>query len=280
MSYMLEDLMINRVDLVNEGANSEAFIELYKRKEQSRMNVSEIISKLKPEHAKVIQEALDAAEADVKKAKDDAADLKATLEAKETELEALKKAKCGEEQECECDGEEDDEGLCKVCGKPKKKTAKTKSGVNGLDEAEVIKSMPEAARDLYNQLKAQKEAAEELVRKNAEDQKQAEAVAKAATLKALPVAQESLVEVIKSASPEMLEVLTSINAAIEGTVLDEVGKSAGNGAGTAEADPWAAIEKKADEIAARDSVTKQRAITMVIKENPELYREYLNGGAN
>ena len=33
MPYELKDLVIDRVDLVDEGANSAAFIELYKRKE-------------------------------------------------------------------------------------------------------------------------------------------------------------------------------------------------------------------------------------------------------
>ena len=35
MPYLLEDLVIERIDLVDEGANSAAFIEIYKRKEQS-----------------------------------------------------------------------------------------------------------------------------------------------------------------------------------------------------------------------------------------------------
>ena len=69
MPYILEDLVIDRVDLVDEGANSAAFIELYKRKEQSKMNFEEILSKMKPEHAKVIQETLDTVTNDLTKAK-------------------------------------------------------------------------------------------------------------------------------------------------------------------------------------------------------------------
>ena len=113
------------------------------------------------------------------------------------------------------------------------------------------------------------------VAKDAE--KQAEAVAKAAELKALPIESEKLVGVLKSCSADMVDVLTTINAAIEGTVLDEVGKS---NAGSNGADAWSKIEAKADEIAKRDSVTKQKAVSIAIKENPELYKEYLQGGAN
>jgi uncharacterized protein YdaT len=102
-------------------------------------------------------------------------------------------------------------------------------------------------------------------------------VAKAAELKALPIKTEKLVEVLKNCGTDMIEVLTTINAAIEGTVLSEVGKS---NAGSNGADSWAKIESKADEIAKRDSVTKQKAVSIVIKENPELYKEYLQGGAN
>ena len=159
--------------------------------------------------------------------------------------------------------------MCKVCGKPKKKAA--------FDEEETLKSMPAAARAVFIKMRTQKEAAEEEVRKAKDAEKQAEAVAKAAELKALPIETEKLVGVLKSCSADMVDVLTTINAAIEGTVLDEVGKS---NAGSKGADAWSKIEAKADEIAKRDSVTKQKAVSIAIKENPELYKEYLQGGAN
>ena len=126
-------------------------------------------------------------------------------------------------------------------------------------------------------MKAQKEAAEEELRKSKEAEIQSKAVAKAAQLKALPVETEKLVEVLKGCSPELLDMLTTINAAIEGTVLDEVGKSAGGSTG---ADAWSKIEAKAEEVAKRDNVTKQKAVSIAIKENPDLYKEYLQGGAN
>lgn len=288
MPYLLEDLVIDRVDLVDEGANSAAFIELYKRKERSAtMDIKEILSKMKPEHSAVIQTELDKLSGEVTKAKEDLAtvttecstakqdlekakeDLKAANEGKEkaeSELEALK---AKESEECECDGEADENGMCKVCGKPKKKAA--------FDEEETLKSMPAAARAMFIKMRTQKEAAEEEVRKAKDAEAQAEAVAKAAELKALPIETDKLIGVLKNCSAEMVDVLTTINAAIEGTVLDEVGKS---NPGSKGADAWAKIEAKADEIAKRDSVTKQKAVSIAIKENPELYKEYLQGGAN
>jgi DNA repair exonuclease SbcCD ATPase subunit len=288
MPYLLEDLVVDRVDLVDEGANSAAFIELYKRKERdATMDIKEILSKMKPEHSSVIQAELDKLSGDVMKAKEDLAtvtterdtatqglekakeDLKAANEAKEKAESELETFKSQQSDACTCDGEADENGMCKVCGKPKKKAA--------FDEEETLKSMPAAARAMFIKMRTQKEAAEEEVRKAKDAEKQAEAVAKAAELKALPIETDKLVGVLKNCSADMVDVLTTINAAIEGTVLDEVGKS---NLGSKGADAWTKIEAKADEIAKRDSVTKQKAVSIAIKENPELYKEYLQGGAN
>ena len=288
MPYLLEDLVIDRVDLVDEGANSAAFIELYKRKERSAtMDIKEILSKMKPEHSAVIQAELDKLSGEVTKTKEDLAtvttecstakqdlekakeDLKAANEGKEKAESELETLKAKESEECECDGEADENGMCKVCGKPKKKAA--------FDEEETLKSMPAAARAMFIKMRTQKEAAEEEVRKAKDAEAQAEAVAKAAELKALPIETDKLVGVLKNCSTEMVDVLTTIKAAIEGTVLDEVGKS---NPGSKGADAWAKIEAKADEIAKRDNVTKQKAVSIAIKENPDLYKEYLQGGAN
>lgn len=270
MPYILDDLVINRVDLVDEGANSAAFIELYKRKEQSKMEVSEILSKMKPEHASVLQEAIDKAASDLAtvtaerdaavterdKANDD-------LAKANSELETLKA-----KHTCEaCGAALEADGSCPECG-----TSKSAA----FDETETIKSMPEGARAIFEKMKAQKDAAEEELRKAKEVEKTNEAIAKAKELKAIPVEQEKLVGIIKNASPEVLEVLAAASAAIEGMVLTEVGKS---NPGPSGADAWAKIEAKADEITKRDSVTKAKAITVAIKENPDLYKEYLQGGA-
>lgn len=281
MPNLVVDLDINRVDFVDEGANSASFIELYKRKEISAiMDVKEILSKMKPEHASVIESALtkaredleavtterDTAQQDLAKAKEDLSAANSELATKNAEIDTLKAKGCTKKY---------DEESCKSCDK--RESCRKASAGTGFDEEETIKSMPEAARAIFAKMKAQKEAAEEELRKSREAEQQAEAVAKAAQLKALPVASDKLVDVIKGCSPEMLDLLTSINQAIEGTVLDEVGKSAPGSAGT---DAWGMIEAKAVEIAKRDGVTKQKAVSIAIKENPDLYKEYLQGGAN
>lgn len=287
MLTLLEDLVIDRVDLVDEGANSAAFIELFKRKEQG-MNFTEILSKMKPEHAAVVQQEVDTNVEALNKAKADLDQANATISTQTEELteanEALAKAKeelaaANEELEvlkakgsgeCACDGASNEDGTCTVCGKKKS---------TGFDETEVLKAMPESVRAEFIKMREQKEAAEEQVRKNAEEKIEAEAVAKAATMKSLPVEQSVLVGILKSASPEVCEVLSAAATAIDEAVLGEVGKSRQNGTSSANsADAWNKIEKAAEEVAKRDNITKQKAIGVVIKEQPQLYKDYLNGG--
>lgn len=268
MPYLLEDLIINRVDLVDEGANSAAFIELCKRKEQNKMDVKEILSKMKPEHAEVIQAAIDSASEELKKAKEDLATVTKERDDAAQERDDAK-------EQLETANEELDKANSEL-ETLKADEAKAKSGAS-FDETETIKSMPEDVRAMFEKMKTQRDAAEAEVRKAKEAEQTAEAIAKAKELKAIPVEQDKLVDIIKGASTDLLDLLTVVNAAIEGTVLDEVGKSHTNGGG---ADAWSKIEAKAEEVVKRDSVTKAKAISTVIKENPELYKEYLQGGAN
>ncbi len=285
MPYELMDLVVNRVDLVDEGANSAAFIELYKRKETTNpMDFEAILGLMKPEHASVIKGVIEAKDADIAKARGDLDTANQSLAGKEVELneanEALAKANAEIEtlkakDYCECDGEADEDGKCKSCSKPKKSAS--------FDETETLKSMPEPMRSMFLKMRAQKEAAEEQVRKANEEKAEAAAIAKAASLKALPCEQSKLVAIVKSCTPEVLDLLTTINSAIETTVLGEVGKSKGNGAATdapaTSDEAWQQLEKKAAEIAKRDNVTIEKAMATALSENPDLYREYLNGGA-
>lgn len=264
MPYILEDLVVDRVDLVDEGANSAAFIELFKRKEHCKMDINEILSKMKPEHASVIQGALDTAAADLKKSNDERDEaIKERDEAINERDEAI-----NERDEARRERDEADDEL---------EATKANNNAAAFDETETIKSMPAEVRSVFEKMKLQKETAEEELRKARDAEKTAEAISKAKELKAIPYEQDKLVDIIKNADPAVLDLLTVVNTAIEGTVLDEVGKSA---TGTSSADAWAKIEAKADDIAKRDSITKAKAISVAIKENPDLYKEYLKGGAN
>lgn len=287
MTTLLEDLVIDRVDLCDEGANSEAFIELFKRKEQSSMDVKEVLSKMKPEHAKLIQDAMDASAASLKEAQDSVAAITKERDDAKAELVATQRS-LAETQKALDDMKEEHKPHPDGCDCPEckaKREAATKdskgSGNASFDQTETFKSMPKEVQDYLATLKTQKEAAESELRKSKEAAAEAEAVAKAESLKAIPVEKEKLVGILKTATPELIELLTVVNTAIEGTVLGEVGKSAQNSTGSANAnDAWAKIDAKAAELAKSNNITKAKAVSEVIRENPELYREYLEGGAN
>lgn len=258
MPYILEDLIVDRVDFVDEGANSAAFIEICKRKEQNNpMEFSEILSKMKPEHSSVVQAKLDELSVDLAKAREDLDAANTTIADQEGKLNEANEALAKANEELE--------------------TLKATDPAAGTESDEdVLKAMPENIREEFLKMRAQKEAAEEQVRKNEADKIEAEAVAKAATMKSLPVDQDTLVSVLKNCDKTVADILSAAAAAIDGTVLTEVGKS---GEGKPTHDAWEKIESEAEKVAKRDSITKQKAIAVVIKEQPELYREYLNGGA-
>lgn len=279
MSYLLEDLVVDRVDLVDEGANSAAFIELFKRKERKEsMDYKEVIAKMSPEQGKLVQAELDKLAGEVTKAKEDLATVTTERdEAKKQLDETNGKLETANDDlataKSELDALKQDEG--------KDDAAKDDAAKAAFDEEETMKAMPKEARELFTKMKAQKNAAEEELRKAKDAEKHADAVAKAATLKSLPIEQAKLVELVKGATPEVLELLATVATAMDETVLGEVGKSkAGAGTASTSNEAWAQIEAKANEVAKKDSISKAKAISKVVNENPDLYKQYLQGGAN
>lgn len=261
MPHLLEDLVVDRVDLVDEGANSEAFISLYKRKEHSQMSIAEILEKMKPEHATLIQGEIDTLTKAAATSKDEINTLKAEKDTLSEELTETKEA---------LETANDD-------------LAKAKSELEsskGSGEEDVLKSMPAEARALFEKMKAQKDAAEEAIRKAKEEEETAKAIAKAAKLKAIPVEQDKLAEVLKGCSTELFDVLETISNTLEETSLTEVGKSRAGSATSSSKEAWNKIEEKASEIAKSRKISIAKAVSVAVEENPDLYKEYLKGGAN
>lgn len=230
------------------------------------MDMKEILKKMTPEHAVVVQAELDMLNGEIAKAKElseaTAQELAKAQEDLKTVTDEANVAKAKAE-EAEAEAEE----------------AKAKDAA-AFDETETLKAMPEAARELFTKMKEQKEAAEEEVRKAKEAELQATAVAKASELKALPIEQEKLVGILKGCSQELLDVFTTLNSAIEGTVLGEVGKSKPGAASASSDGAWEKIEAVAAEIAKSEGISKAKAISKAVDDNPDLYKEYLQGGAN
>ena len=254
MPYVLEDLVVTRVDLVDEGANSAAFIELYKRKEQgSKMKLEEILAKMKPEHAEVIKAAIS-----------EATDKADAAEIAKANAESTLAEKVAKEAEAAVEQEEEEE--------KKEETEKT----DAFDEEETLKSLPEPLRDYITKMRADKEAAESELQKAKDKELQDAAIMKAKDLKALPIEENKLANVIKGGSPELLELLKGLNKAFEEGALTEIGKS------TTEAftgNAWEQIEKRAASMMKEDEkLTKEKAIAQIIKAEPKLYKQYIDEG--
>ena len=235
-----------RVDLVKEGANSKAHIKLFKSKGGTEMTLEEILKSLKPEHSAVVQKALD----DAKKKADDA--------------EAAKKAA---EEEIE----------------------KSKKPAPGTSEEEILKSVKDpAVKALLETQIAKAKAAETVAKQLKEEQETVEAIAKAKEVPNIGAEEATIADVykkLKTADAELCDnvfgIFKAASALIaEGGALSEVGKSAGEAtdtAGTTSEDAaWDKIEKKAEEIAKSQGIKQSAAISEVIKQHPDLYREYLN----
>ena len=258
----LFDLSVDRVDLVDEGACSVADIKLFKNKGGSNaMEYQEILEKLQPEHKAVIE--AEVAKAACMTAEADK-DKLAKMETLEEELNTTKA--------CLAQKEEELAKLQEECNVNKSKP----------EFEDILKGLDPAVQEVFKSMKAQKEAAEAVAKAAQQAKLHEEAVAKAKDLKALPVEEEKLVSLIeKGISEEVHEVLKAAAAACENS---DIFKSTGTdttGSGVSTADSaWAKIELKADEIAKAKGITKAKAIDEAVKANPELYREYLDGGAN
>lgn len=240
----------NRVDLVKEGANSQAKIKLFKFKGGTEMKTfEELLKTLKPEHATIIT--------DVIKAKDEAvaaADKKAT--------DAEKKAKDAEE----------------IFAKAKPSAEMT--------QEEILKSVQDPAVKIFLEQQITKaKIAEEEVRKARESALSIEAISKAAEVPNLGAGQTALVDVYKklkatdaALADEVFGIFKAASALVtEGGVFTEVGKTAANAVAGDEDSSWALIETKAAEIAKSLNITKPAAITKVMEDHPEMYAAYLKG---
>ena len=270
MATLLVDLMVDRVDLVEEGSCSVADIKLFKNKGgKPAMEFAQILEQLKPEHRAVV-------EAEVAKAK---AEATAAME------EELNKAKCDLEEsmtkasELEATNEElakENEEL-KAANESKDGEEETVEKSN-RDMEEVIKGLDPTVQAYLANLKAQKDAAEQVAKSAAAEKAKEQAIAKARELKALPVEETQLVSVIEKGMPE--EIYDILKSAAKLCEESELFKSKGSDAEGNTEDAWAKIEAKASEIAKARNISREKAVGAVIKEFPEMYTEYLNNGAN
>lgn len=251
MTTKLKNLVITKVALCDEGACSEAHIQLYKRRNEggNTMTFEEIMNGLTPTQQAVVKAKMtEEMKAAADKKETEMKDKLTTMEADNTKLkEDMKKMKTTEEP----------------------------------NEEDILKSVDPAVRALIEKSRLQAQAAEEAVKKMKEEQVNNEAIAKAKTLPSIGDVNE-LTELYKSLQAmdpalckKTFDILEKSEAVIaKSSVFTEVGSS---GAGTPEAgaDAWSQIEKAAMEVAKTRSIAKSKAISVVMEEQPELYQAYI-----
>lgn len=229
---LLTDLVLKKIDLVKHGANTAAFIKLYKGRKQS-MNFEEIIAKMATEDAAVIL-------AELAKVKKEVEDAKA-------EIEVIKK----------------------------EKSKATNTNEDPYEQA--MKAASPEIQEVLKSMKEKKEAAELAAKTVANQAKEDEAIAKAKSLKNVPMEEDKLVEVLKSADQSVIDMLVEVNKQME-KGLGEIGSGQESEAkGTSADEIFAQIEKKASKLReVRTELTKEAAIAEVTKSDRDLYRKYLN----
>jgi vacuolar-type H+-ATPase subunit I/STV1 len=157
--------------------------------------------------------------------------------------------------------------------------------VKDQTEEEILKSIKDPAVKAILETQIMKAKAAEEVAKSLKDaQNEKEAIEKAKEVTGLGAEESQLAQVYKSlkaVNPEVCETVFGIfktaSALIaEGGTLSEVGKSAGTeGSAGDENAIWGKIEAAAEEVAKSTNVSKARAISQVISDNPDLYAQYL-----
>ena len=248
MINLLEDLVITRVDLVDEGANAESFIKIFKRRGEggTSMKLEDILKSLEEEQAATVKSAIEAAIAE----RDAAAEKLAEAEAEVVRLEGeLEKA-----QEPEVLDEEED----------------------------VLKKVSPEVKALIEKARLQAQTAENEVKKMLDREADREAIAKAKQIEGLGSTTEEMTGVMKALSgtnkdlaDKVFNILKTAHKVVEESkAFVEVGKQHDSQLGDADA-AWALIESKAGEIAKARGITKEAAVHEAISENPDLYKQYV-----
>lgn len=271
------DTKLDRVDLVEEGSCSEAYIMMYKGKDGalkvSKERVEAILAKMKPEYATEVREYF---EGQIEKAKCKKSEEDAELDKAKEDLKDANK----ELQKTKDELKDANEELAKAkqdlaaANKNLEDVAKSK-GNEEPDFEEVLKAAPEAMRGFLKQLKQSQDEAVAKAKQLEEEKAHNEAVAKAKELSVLPVKEQELVDLFKSkegavVAPMLEKIAKSI---MESGLLDEKGTGVNYNNNDANAD----IDARVEALAKSKNISKEKAMVEIFQADPEAYAKY-NGG--
>ena len=249
----LYDVTLNELSLVDRGANQGSEVILFKRDKDEEPDMTTITQ---AEHDAIKKSLTDSNVALTQVTK--------ALEEQTAELDKISKR---------------NEDLEKEVAELKKGSG---GGGDGGDEIEKMDASPEVKK----MLRAQQEriaAAEGLIKKQADDKAVAQLVTKFDSLNRLTTTGEKLAPIMhrvakgestQADADELERILKAANEAITTgkSKEQEIGKSGGGGNG----DAMTKVNAKAAELRKNDNtLTKEQAISKVLKEDPDLYEAYL-----
>lgn len=252
MATQLKEITLTKIALCAQGANSEAHIQLFKNQEGGPkvMNYEELRKSLTEDQLKVL-------DGEIAKAKSDA------------KAEGMEEGKKEGKKEGKAEAEAE---------------AKLNKSTGNMTEEELLKSMDPGMAEMYKSMKAQKEAAEALAKSALEEKIENDAIAKTSVLKSLPGETSEIKELYKSLmntdskiANQVIDILSKANSAIEESELlkSKGSDAAGSTVGSSES-AWSEIEKAATDMAKSEKISIAKATDKVIKENPALYKKYID----
>lgn len=245
MQTFLVNLDLSRIALCNAGCNTRADILLTKRKETDTMpsfaSYEDVAKSLEPDVLSLIQAHFKS-------------ELDAAIKAKDAEIDGLNKSITNLQTTVD---------TLKKSAPTEPSEPSPEELLKGLNPE--VKKMFENQQALLNQLIAK-------------DQ-EATANARFAAVKALPVEEAALKEVLKTASPATYDVLVAAAKAVsEATLTEPAGSDADGDISKSANDAYAVLEKSAKEyMTAHPEMSFEQAFTAVCTSNPDAYVNYTKG---
>lgn len=133
----------------------------------------------------------------------------------------------------------------------------------------------------HKQLLKEKQEIMKELKEAKEKEKEKEYIAKAKEFDNLPIKAEEFGLVLKSIASNSEDDYKAVEELLKS--VDEIAKTSGifkelgsSSEGESGANAWSRIEKSADSLVKEEGLTKEKAITKVLSDNPDLYQEYLS----
>lgn len=280
MPTLLEKLNLEELSLVDEPANADAKVTIFKRnsdekEEAESLGVTETDNQLEKsnmsEENKVSVEELQKSLADVTKQNEE-------LAAKLAEAESLSKMSDAEKAYMEKMSDKEKEDWKTMSPEERKRRMgemKKNDETVEIDGQSISKSAVGEAQ--FAIFKAQAKKIEALEKSAREAVEKAELVGFAKTAREeygnLPGSDEEKAYLLKAAASLDENVQNTLNSILKAAnkanagAFETIGKKSSETSNEEEV-----LEKKAEEIAKRDNISKEQAIRKALEENPELYK--------